>query len=156
MVSGFFTSPCDHSRIFSGLASEMRIALNDSGSLGFSKKLKISFTISPCSLLADAAERLDVVDPRVAVVAAPCRRRPGTLGVPADELYLHGAVVTVEIGGHLVHDLGRRLLQHVRESGRAVGHLIRGLAVAAAHPEVRGPLHREREVVRLELLDRTV
>ena len=26
MVSGFFTSPCDHSRIFSGLASEMRIA----------------------------------------------------------------------------------------------------------------------------------
>src|SRR5512145_765293 len=42
MVSGFFTSPCDHSRIFSGLASEMRIALNESGSLGFSKKLKMS------------------------------------------------------------------------------------------------------------------
>src|SRR3984957_4920704 len=42
MVSGFFTSPCDHSRIFSGDASEMRIALNESGSLGFSKKLKMS------------------------------------------------------------------------------------------------------------------
>src|SRR5262249_57070344 len=47
MVSGFFTSPCDHSRIFSGLASEMRIALNESGSFGFSKKLKMSFTVSP-------------------------------------------------------------------------------------------------------------
>src|SRR5229473_2778248 len=44
MVSGFFTSPCDHCRIFSGLASEMRIALNESGSFGFSKKLKMSFT----------------------------------------------------------------------------------------------------------------
>src|SRR5690242_7838044 len=42
MVSGFFTSPWDHSRIFSGLASEIRIALNESGSLGFSKKLKMS------------------------------------------------------------------------------------------------------------------
>src|SRR3954454_3658626 len=42
MVSGFFTSPWDHSRIFSGLASEMRIAEKDSGSFGFSKKEKIS------------------------------------------------------------------------------------------------------------------
>src|SRR5450432_83323 len=42
MVSGFLTSPCDHSRIFSGLASEMRIAEKDSGSFGFSKKEKIS------------------------------------------------------------------------------------------------------------------
>src|SRR5580658_2262447 len=42
MVSGFLTSPCDHSRIFSGDASEIRIALKDSGSLGFSKKLKMS------------------------------------------------------------------------------------------------------------------
>src|ERR1700689_2693281 len=42
MVSGFLTSPCDHSRIFSGEASEMRIALKLSGSLGFSKKLKMS------------------------------------------------------------------------------------------------------------------
>jgi hypothetical protein len=40
MVSGFLTSPCDHSRIFSGLASEMRIALKERGSLGFSKKLR--------------------------------------------------------------------------------------------------------------------
>src|SRR5213080_2073939 len=46
MVSGFFTSPCDHWRIFSGDASEMRMALKESGSLGFSKKLKMSFTVS--------------------------------------------------------------------------------------------------------------
>src|SRR5262249_14399414 len=44
MVSGFLTSPCDHSRIFSGLAREIRIAENESGSLGFSKKLKMSRT----------------------------------------------------------------------------------------------------------------
>src|SRR5438309_3731946 len=43
MVSGFLTSPCDHSRIFSGDASEIRIAEKDSGSFGFSKKLKMSF-----------------------------------------------------------------------------------------------------------------
>src|SRR5271170_4117094 len=42
MVSGFLTSPCDHSRIFSGLAREMCIAEKDSGSFGFSKKEKIS------------------------------------------------------------------------------------------------------------------
>jgi hypothetical protein len=42
MVSGFFTSPCDHSRIFSGEASEMRIAENESGSFGFSKNEKMS------------------------------------------------------------------------------------------------------------------
>src|SRR5205085_6645834 len=40
-----------HSRIFSGEAREMRIALNESGSLGFSKKLKMSrmwFFLFPC------------------------------------------------------------------------------------------------------------
>src|SRR5262245_41001034 len=42
MVSGFFTSPCDHSRIFSGLASEIRIAEKLSGSFGFSKNEKMS------------------------------------------------------------------------------------------------------------------
>src|SRR5262245_23858505 len=42
MVSGFLTSPCDHSRIFSGLASEIRIAENERGSFGRSKKEKIS------------------------------------------------------------------------------------------------------------------
>src|SRR5262249_35560159 len=57
MVSGFFTSPCDHSRIFSGLASEMRIALNESGSFGFSKKLKMSFTVSPSDPLLMPAAR---------------------------------------------------------------------------------------------------
>src|SRR6266404_8763731 len=43
MVSGFLTSPCDHSRIFSGDASDIRMAEKDSGSFGFSKKLKMSF-----------------------------------------------------------------------------------------------------------------
>src|SRR5215470_4947845 len=47
MVSGFFTSPWDHCRILSGLASATRIAWNDSGSFGFSKKLKMSFTLPP-------------------------------------------------------------------------------------------------------------
>src|SRR5512134_3610377 len=47
MVSGFLTSPCDHSRIFSGLASEIRIAEKVSGSFGFSKKEKMSFTVFP-------------------------------------------------------------------------------------------------------------
>ena len=47
MVSGFFTSPCDHWRILSGDASAMRIAWKESGSFGFSKKLKMSFTDSP-------------------------------------------------------------------------------------------------------------
>src|SRR4051794_32158813 len=46
MVSGFFTSPWDHSRILSGEARLIQMALNDSGSLGFSKKLKRSFTES--------------------------------------------------------------------------------------------------------------
>jgi hypothetical protein len=39
IVSGFFTSPCDHSRILSGDAIEIRIALNASGSFGFSNRL---------------------------------------------------------------------------------------------------------------------
>ncbi len=47
MVSGFFTSPCDHCRILSGLASEIRMAEKEGGSFGFSKKLKMSFTSRP-------------------------------------------------------------------------------------------------------------
>src|SRR5690606_42129836 len=39
MVSGFLTSPWDHSRILSGEAIEIRIALNASGSFGFSNRL---------------------------------------------------------------------------------------------------------------------
>src|SRR5215510_4761352 len=41
MVSGFLTSPCDQERIFCGEAMEIRIALKEVGSLGFSNKLKI-------------------------------------------------------------------------------------------------------------------
>src|SRR5438105_9973323 len=49
MVSGFFTSPCDHDRILSGEASEIRIALKLSGFLGFSKRLNRSSIIVSCS-----------------------------------------------------------------------------------------------------------
>src|ERR1700685_4039562 len=49
MVSGFLTSPCDHDRIISGDAIEMRMALNASGFLGFSKIPKRS-SIPDCSL----------------------------------------------------------------------------------------------------------
>src|SRR5687767_3013314 len=41
MVSGFLTSPCDHSRIFAGEAIRMRIPSKSIGSLGFSKSSKI-------------------------------------------------------------------------------------------------------------------
>src|SRR5487761_1367889 len=42
MVSGFFTSPCDHDRIISGDAIEIRIELKASGFLGFSNTPKRS------------------------------------------------------------------------------------------------------------------
>src|SRR4029453_2855908 len=45
MVSGFFTSPCDHDRILSGDAIEMRIELKLRGFFGFSKRLKRSCII---------------------------------------------------------------------------------------------------------------
>src|SRR5439155_18697348 len=45
MVSGFFTSPCDQERILSGDASEIRIALKESGFFGFSKRLNRSSII---------------------------------------------------------------------------------------------------------------
>src|SRR5512133_830431 len=73
MVSGFFTSPCDHCRILSGLASEMRIAENDSGSFGFSKKLKMSFTSAPWRKLF---ENQKASGPRAPGVAAPEGRSP--------------------------------------------------------------------------------
>jgi hypothetical protein len=46
MVSGFFTSPCDQLRIFSGEASPMRMAAKFVGSLCFSNKLKILSKVS--------------------------------------------------------------------------------------------------------------
>src|SRR5215475_8138754 len=45
MVSGFFTSPWDHDRIFSGDASEIRMALKVSGFFGFSNRLNRSSII---------------------------------------------------------------------------------------------------------------
>jgi hypothetical protein len=51
MVSGFFTSPKDHSRIISGEASEIRTASKESGSLGLSKKLSKSLKGHPLPIL---------------------------------------------------------------------------------------------------------
>src|SRR5687768_14394484 len=45
MVSGFLTSPYDHSRIFSGEASEIRMPVKLRGSFGLSKKLSKSFIV---------------------------------------------------------------------------------------------------------------
>jgi hypothetical protein len=39
MVSGFFTSPYDHDRIFSGDAIRIRIESNDTASRGFSNNV---------------------------------------------------------------------------------------------------------------------
>src|SRR5713101_3273758 len=75
MVSGFFTSPCDHCRIFSGLASEMRIALNESGSFGFSKKLKMSFTCPPPSTPEGTPSRWCPPKANVSPKATSRRRR---------------------------------------------------------------------------------
>src|SRR6476659_7719056 len=67
MVSGFFTSPCDHDRILSGDASEMRMALKLSGFFGFSNRLNRSSiieTVPPAgpavSPLGWLLEQLDV------------------------------------------------------------------------------------------------
>src|SRR4029453_3382515 len=48
MVSGLRTSPCDHERIFSGEASEIRSALKLSGFFGFSNSVNRSSIDSPC------------------------------------------------------------------------------------------------------------
>src|SRR5205085_12220712 len=77
MVSGFFTSPCDHWRIFSGDASEMRMALKESGSFGFSKKLKMSFTVSSFSVLLSLSVQSESA--RDAEHGRLCSSRPGLL-----------------------------------------------------------------------------
>src|SRR6187549_1080352 len=98
MVSGFFTSPCDHSRIFSGDASEMRIAENDSGSFGFSKKLKMSFTFSPFSDLVRNLSKLRQPSFAAELARGGLRRAGGRSG-------------RAGLGGNLAcHQLQRRLL----------------------------------------------
>jgi hypothetical protein len=47
MVSGFLTSPWDHSLIFSGEASEILTLLKLMGPFGLAKKLNSSSTKSP-------------------------------------------------------------------------------------------------------------
>src|SRR5438132_4138911 len=68
-VSGFFTSPADHDRILSGDASEMRMALNESGFFGFSKRLKRSSII-----MSGSYRQWDASGPRPG--AGPGSRRP--------------------------------------------------------------------------------
>src|SRR5690242_19251385 len=58
MVSGFFTSPCDHDRILSGDAIEMRIELKLRGFFGFSKRLKRSSIIGDCPWISLPYSRL--------------------------------------------------------------------------------------------------
>src|SRR6185436_5846396 len=48
MVSGFFTSPYDHERIFSGEASPMRMASNSSSWVTCLKRSSSAFMFSPC------------------------------------------------------------------------------------------------------------
>src|SRR3954463_1421298 len=74
MVSGFFTSPCDHSRIFSGEANEIRIAEKDSGSFGFSKKLKMSLIVSLPSSYSQTTE----TGLGFALILLPCHSAAGT------------------------------------------------------------------------------
>src|SRR5262245_39438952 len=66
MVSGFFTSPCDHSRMSSAVASPMRSS---------SKKLTSSTGV--CSL-----PRSDLVDAADALVGAPSQIDTQLLGRP--------------------------------------------------------------------------
>src|SRR5215510_8213484 len=58
MVSGFFTSPCNHDRILSGDASEMRIALKVRGFFGFSNRLNRSSIIETVPPAGSAASPL--------------------------------------------------------------------------------------------------
>jgi hypothetical protein len=51
MVSGFFTSPNERSRIFSGEEMEILMAEKWSGSFGLSKKLKMSSKVLSSLLL---------------------------------------------------------------------------------------------------------
>src|SRR5258705_13136830 len=91
MVSGFFTSPCDHDRILSGEASEMRMALKLSGFFGFSNRLNKSSIIrlnssgGPCSARALCALRpSDAPRPRRPYLSAlALGLRPNSLGARA-------------------------------------------------------------------------
>src|SRR5258708_1401909 len=127
MVSGFLTSPCDHSRIFSGDAKEIRIALNESGSLGFSKKLKISRICFFLSLLFPAvicptpvdrrrfdeldvqAECLELLDQNVEALRQPRLERV---------FALHDRLVHARSAHDVVALDGEELLERVRSAVR--------------------------------------
>src|SRR2546421_12886331 len=136
MVSGFSPSPCDHWRTFSGDASEMRMALKESGSLGFSKKLKISFTVSSFSVSLGYRQILlgDTISwcPR----HFSRRRRSGLLGLSRRH------------GGSVLHPLGvptERLELLDQDVGRLPQPRLErvfALADAFVHPGAADPVAR--------------
>src|SRR5213594_1103628 len=114
MVSGFFTSPCDHDRIFSGDASEMRMALKFRGFLGFSKRLNKSSIIGSLSC-GPAFGELDVEREALELLHHDVEglRPPGLEDVLAfDDRLVHAGATR-----HIVRLDGEHLLQRV---GRAV------------------------------------
>src|SRR6184192_2975593 len=114
MVSGFFTSPCDHDRIFSGDASEMRMALKFRGFLGFSKRLNKSSIIGSISCRPVFGE-LDVEREALELLHHDVEGlgQPGLEDVLAfDDRLVHAGATR-----HIVRLDGEHLLQRV---GRAV------------------------------------
>src|SRR5438093_13519768 len=114
MVSGFFTSPCDHERILSGEASEMRMALKLSGFFGFSKRLNRSSIIASLSCGPVFGE-LDVEREALELLHHDVEglRQPGLEHVLAlDDRLVHAGATR-----HIVRLDGEHLLQRV---GRAV------------------------------------
>src|ERR1700722_9299369 len=117
IVSGFLTSPCDHERIISGDAIEMRIALNASGFLGFSKMPKRSsisditpWPLSPLWLLEQLhvqAERLELLDHNVERLGQSGFERVLTL----DDRFIHSRSSRHVVGFNREH-----LLQCVRRA----------------------------------------
>ena len=80
MVSGLMTSPCDHDRIFSGLARPSRMALKSFRGFGFSKKLRTSLrlerSIFPSSLVI-LLQQLDIETERLQLAFDAVRASEG-------------------------------------------------------------------------------
>src|SRR5262245_40745310 len=123
MVSGFLTSPCDHDRILSGDASEIRMALKLRGFFGFSNRLNRSSiieTVPPAKMAASPLllllEELDVERQALEFLHHDVER----LGQSRLEhvLALDDGLVHAGTAGHVVRLDGEHLLERV---GGAVG-----------------------------------
>src|SRR5678816_520731 len=136
MVSGFFTSPCDHDRILSGEASEMRIALNARGFLGFSNRLKRSSIIAVLppwkvqSWLDAVLDQLDVECEALQLLHHDVER----LGQPGLEhvLSLDDGLVHAGAAGHVVRLDREHLLQRVGLSLIHISEPKRLLSISSA------------------------